>query len=223
MTISYNNGVPAGPNNPSVDQTQMLLNTKALNAIWTVDHSGFNSAGTDPGGYHEIIHQVQQGTWLPAPRTGAPAKTAGFNELVALKYTPDTNGGTVDTQLFNITGNGGVSQLTGNISASEGFVWSGGLLFQWGGGLFLSGSNHQTGTILFRDAGGGPFNRPGCIPFPSQCFIVNATLTGPNTIVTNGTITITSISNTQFSWNFSREFTSSSSTYTGFYWFAVGQ
>jgi hypothetical protein len=52
--FSYNIGVPAGPNNPSVDQPSMLTNTISINNIWNVDHVGFNSTGpaATSGGQH---------------------------------------------------------------------------------------------------------------------------------------------------------------------------
>ncbi len=215
MTISYNNNVPAGPNNPSVDQPQMLLNTQAINAIMAIDHAGFNTAGTDPSGYHEIIHQIEQGTWDPITRTGAPSATTGFNEVFTLLDTPNAAGAVQDTQLFTVTSNGFISQLTGRLDANEGYVWSGGLLFQWGA-EFLTTGQHQNGTILFQDA----INRPGCPPFPSNCFIVLLTLTGPQAIVTTDTnIFVKAISNTDFTWKFN---STNATQYTGFYWFAIG-
>lgn len=52
MTFSYNNGVPATANDPSVDQPDMLLNTQAINGISDVDHIGFNAAN---GGMHRQV------------------------------------------------------------------------------------------------------------------------------------------------------------------------
>jgi hypothetical protein len=55
MTMfSYNQGVPDAPNNPSVDQPDMLQNTISIFGIWDVDHVGFNSTGAamTSGGQH---------------------------------------------------------------------------------------------------------------------------------------------------------------------------
>lgn len=220
MTISYNNDVPAGPNNPSVDQPQMLLNTQAINSIIAVDHAGFNTASTDPSGYHEIIHQIEQGTWDAITRTGAPSATTGFNEVFALLDTPDSAGAVQDTQLFNVTSNGFISQLTGSLAGNDGYVWAGGLLFQWGftttvsTGSFASGV--ATGTVVFK-------NRVAdAIPFPNNCYIVipsvfysGAQPNGAGSVNINDS----TISNTSFQWRFN----SNSGSYTGFYWIAIGQ
>lgn len=216
--FNYIDTVPAAPNDPSVDQPNMLINTQSIEGIIAVDHQGFNTS-TNEGGYHTVIHQDPLGgTWNPVTRMGTPVAIPGVNQLLSLNWLPVAMGATTDTQLFAVTGNGGKSQLTGDNSASEGYVWSGGMLFQWGGEL-LGTLNHQTGSILFKD----DTNRPNCIAFPTNCFIVTSTLTSTSSITSDGTISITTISPTGFSWNFTRDTTSSSNPYTGFYWFAVGQ
>jgi hypothetical protein len=54
--FSYNTGVPAAPNNPSVDQPEMLINCESINSILAVDHVTFNTSGTgtpgSSGGQH---------------------------------------------------------------------------------------------------------------------------------------------------------------------------
>ncbi len=218
MTISYNNNVPAGPNNPSVDQPQMLLNTQAIKAIMEVDHAGFNTAGTDPSGYHEIIHQIEQGTWDAVTRTGAPSATTGFNEVFTLLDTPDAAGAVQDTQLFTVTSNGFISQLTGRLDADEGYVWSGGILFQWGFVSDPTGAPQRTNTVLFKEA----TKRPGCPPFPKKCFIVipGLTILSPTPAASVSTnISVNDVSNTKFTYVIN---TSTSGTFTGFYWIAIG-
>ena len=50
--FNYNPGVPAGPNNPSVDQPDMLTNTISIQDILAIDHVTFRA---DNGGTHKQI------------------------------------------------------------------------------------------------------------------------------------------------------------------------
>lgn len=52
MSFTYNNGVPAANNNPSVDQPDMLTNAQSINSIIAVDHISFNVTN---GGTHKQI------------------------------------------------------------------------------------------------------------------------------------------------------------------------
>jgi hypothetical protein len=48
----FNNTIPAAPNNPSVDQPDMLTNNISTDAILAVDHISFNTAN---GGTHKQV------------------------------------------------------------------------------------------------------------------------------------------------------------------------
>lgn len=74
MTFSYNNGVPATNNDPSVDQPDMLLNAQAISGIADVDHIGFNSAN---GGMH------RQSTYPAVTTQGAQSGLAGVGYTIA--------------------------------------------------------------------------------------------------------------------------------------------
>ena len=50
---TYNNGVPAANNDPSVDQSDMLVNTQSIEGIIGEDHISFS---TDNGGYHKQVN-----------------------------------------------------------------------------------------------------------------------------------------------------------------------
>jgi hypothetical protein len=203
-------GIPATNDNPSEDQPDMLINNDSIPGLIAVDHIGFNTAN---GGYHTVIHQMQ------APGNDDPSPIALTNQTYSLTITPNTTGGTADTQLFSESATGIVSQLTGQLAGStshtDGWVWSGGMLFQWG---FMNGlipSGEDDGTITFKD------RVPGAIPFPNNCFTVQATLlvgTGLPSGSGNVAIRTSSINKNSFFW-----FTSTnSSNYLGFTWFAVG-
>lgn len=58
MTISYNLNLPFASDYPGDDQPGMLQNTNSISAWVAVNHVGFNTAGTPPGGaggQHTVI------------------------------------------------------------------------------------------------------------------------------------------------------------------------
>src|SRR5262249_27010110 len=146
-------------------------NAASIQGIITVDHENF---GIATNGYHTVIHQRTGAGTQNVTRSGVgavyanlPASIAGVNQLFAGRYTPDTTGATADTQLFSLTGAGGPSQLTGNFGSQEGWVWAGGMLFQWGRKIGLSGAWPTTDqTLIFKD------RVAGAIPFANNCFVI---------------------------------------------------
>lgn len=52
MTFTFNTGIPAANNNPSVDQPDMLTNNQSTDGILAVDHISFNTAN---GGTHKQV------------------------------------------------------------------------------------------------------------------------------------------------------------------------
>lgn len=119
--VPYNTNIPFASNTPSQDQPRMQENTNSLKALIEFDHVGF---GNTEGGYHTVIHQSLQ--------PGPPANIVGVNQIFSM--VPPSNipsGG--DTQLFSLSGNGGLSQLTGaSVALVDGFQWIGNALLQWG-------------------------------------------------------------------------------------------
>ena len=132
--ISYNLGIPSGPNNPSNDQPNLLINNDNVATALAVDHVPFNVANT---GYHTVIHQVPNGGLIPVD----PPIVAGFGQLYAKNVTVGVN---TDTQLFFKTGLGGVSQITGNFATANGWQQLGGVLLQWGSITGTPIANGQT-------------------------------------------------------------------------------
>jgi len=225
--FTYVTGIPAASHNPSTDQPDMQTNTNSINSIIQEDHYGFNVGGMNFSGYHKVIHQPPQGTWNPVARTGAPANIPTIGEAFALNYTPDFSGATVDTQLFAQTGNGGVSQLTGSSSTTDGWQWIGGVLIQWGqvpppaptSGTFAGGT--ALGTVTYKNR--GPLNTG--IPFPKECFAIVATPIYPSISIPQSfqpaAIAISSpFSNTTFNWSYNA--TSAGTFFSGFTWIAIG-
>jgi hypothetical protein len=74
MSFSFNDGIPAAPNNPSVDQPIMLQNNVSTQGIMTVDHIGFNAAN---GGQHQWT-QFPIAASFPTPPTPTAMNSVAF-------------------------------------------------------------------------------------------------------------------------------------------------
>ncbi len=208
--LDYNRDIPDGPNNPSDDQPLMKINNNSIDTLIAVDHAGFKN---NDGGYHTVIHQVRQSV--------DPAAVAGYNEIYTKYYTPDYTGSLADTQLFNRTGLGGVSQLTGNASGAqptlgqtEGWQWVGNFLIQTGW-VLLPAAN-ATGTVTFKDRFGLPM-----IPFPTNCFSVTTSITSLGVVVAGSPLLTISFqpTNLSFDWAYQKN---GAVNISGFFWTAIG-
>ena len=129
---TYTPGYP--PDGSSLGQTKSTMRNNLDGTFQTlaVDHIDNNgSPGSKPAGYHTIIHQVSQ---------TSVNTVANYNQVFSgIPGTLVVNGTTTsaipsngDTELYSLSKNGVLSQLTGNNAGFNGFVWVGGLLFQWG-------------------------------------------------------------------------------------------
>lgn len=191
-----------------------LGNTKAkirnnldgtFNAL-AVDHITQN--GATPG-YHTLIHQVTQ-TAVTAISgvnqvfSGVPGVLTWTNMAGTFTTAAIPTGG--DTQLFSLTGNGGLSQLTGNYAASEGISWVGGILVQWG---FVNNTAASIGSVTFN-------SRTNCAAFPTNCFIVIPGAVGTSANLVRAPC-VNTITKNGFNWAFG-----STANITGFNWFAIG-
>lgn len=217
---NYDPNIPAANNAPRNDQPVMQSNAASIQGIITVDHENF---GSTTNGYHTIIHQRTGAGTQNVTRSGpgavfanVPASISGVDQLFAGLYTPDTTGGTADTQLFTLTGIGGLSQITGSFATTEGWAWVSGILLQWGTVSQAFGSGSTTGSVIFKD------RVPGAIAFPNNCFLVLTTplVSFASLPSSQASINIrqSTLSNTQFSY----QFFSNSSNYIGFFWVAIG-
>lgn len=200
----YNPNIPQPTDLLSDSQKNILDNFSTANTVMGIDHYPFDNS-TSNKGYHKDIHIVK--------RVGNATNVAGTDILFSKDYTPNATVTSTDTQLFNITANGGVSQMTGNHQANDGWVWCAGLLIQWGRITGKAGAWPTISTQLtFKD------RVAGAIPFPTNCYMVNVSFIGPTSSST-GDICINSVSSTSFFWQFTG---SSSASYDGFYWIAIG-
>lgn len=195
--ISYNLGIPASGNDPSFDQPLMKINNDNIATYLSVDHVPFD---VNNSGYHTVIHEVPNGV----AGTTDPATIAGINQVYAKNVTITNSAGTVtDTQLFTITGLGGISQLTGYHAAANGFQFLGGLILQYG---FVAAPGVGIGTVLF--------NQAPNFDFPTACYGVwfTSTPAGGNLLALAN-----NPSNIQFNWA-----TNDGYGAPAFYWIAIG-
>jgi hypothetical protein len=222
----YNSNVPNPPDNPSADVGDMQTNSGSIANIIAVDHIGFN---LNNGGWHTILHQPNNANGGPAiggqtawnPVVGSAGRNAvqaanipGVQQTFTLNWTPQFGGGpgTTDTQLFTMTGNGGVSQLSGNNAITNGgWQWIGGTLLIWG--------NVSTDffaapvSITFTTVSGTT------IAFPNSIFQVYTSMNGTSS--TANLVEITALSATGFSWKFTGG-SGTHTSFTGFSWLAIG-
>jgi hypothetical protein len=177
--------VPNAPNNPSNDQSPMLVNNISTAGWAAVDHLGYN---TNNGGYHNVAHWNNQGS--------DPGLTGGFGQLYTKTITANS---IANNQLFyqattqiGSTGFGPITQLTGPVQPSIGVTAGyttlpGGLIMQW---FLLTPSSSGSGTnFLFASIGG--------ITFPNNIFggLSSAYSTGATA---GGTISISNASTSGF-------------------------
>jgi len=203
------------PDGSSLGQTKSTIRNNLDGTFLTlaVDHINNNGEpGTQPAGYHTIIHQVPQVT---------VSTVTGYNQVFSgVPGTLIVNGVTTpeipsnsDTQLYSLTGAGKLAQLTGFNAAQNGYAWIGGLLFQWGRGT-LTGSTGEIGNILFSTAN---------VKFPNNVFSMQATLIckSGGTASSDNTLSIVngSISNTSFQYQYNGF---GGSSYPAFFWLAIG-
>ena len=221
--MSYQPGIPTGIVPLDTDYLNLQTNFQQLDTQFGIDHIPFsNTGGNPPNGYHESVHLNPQSTTVTNPPNnydpitnypqGVPTVTPGFGQLFSSEVNDGIN---TDQALFFLTGGNRLIPLTRNVSpflANNGYTFlAGGLILQWGKVTGLSGSWPTTQQpVNFATAN---------INFPTNCFAVFTTFIGPTSSST-GDITINSVTNTLFRWQFSG---SSSASFDGFYWVALGK
>jgi hypothetical protein len=200
MTIpTYNLGYP--PDGASLGETKAEIRNNLDGTFLTlgVDHINNNGQpGSNPAGYHNNIHMVTQGA--------APANMAGVLQLFTL-VPPSGIPDATNPQLFTLT-NSILSQLTGKKTTaannSNGYVWVGGVLIQWG----IASTPHESATPLLFATNN--------VAFPNFCFMVQVTGIRSNSGGDGIFVLQGSVSNTGFT------FRNGSGSIDNSYWMAIG-
>ena len=229
--LTYTGNLPVPPNDPSQDVNAMQVNCNSVLNILssptnpTLDNIGFNDAN---GGFHNQVSMPAQAA--PGLQGMDGVVFCGTNTGNNWPYWENALG---DFQLCGSASanNPSVNGATNPISPySNGWTFlPGGFILQWG--IILIGTGLAGSTIPIY----GPLvstsvlfvatehtNTTNNINFPNQCFNVQATLIPapgplPAPPTTAGTISITSLSTTGFT------FRGIGGNYNGFYWTALGR
>lgn len=220
VPYNYDPNIPAANNAPRNDQPVMQSNAASIQGLITVDHENF---GSTTNGYHTIIHQRTGVGTQNLTRTGptgtftnVPASIPSVNQLIAGNYTPDASVTDTDTQLFSVTGIGGLAQLTGSFGQTDGWAWISGMLLQWGRVIQNFPSGSTTNSVVFKDRIGR------AISFPNNCFVVTTTPLVSFASLPSSQASINIRLSTLDREHFDYQFFTNSSQYIGFFWAAIG-
>ena len=199
--FAYNLNIPDGPNNPSVDQPKMKVNTNSIASLIDVDHFGFNQ---NNGGLHKQVNLVNEAS-----------PTLQGNSVIYSNLYQGISVPWIKNSLYDLPL---VSAAT-NLNANGGTSIFGGVIINWGfvdpvlpATQFV---NANQGNVVF------------AIPYTGFVFGVQTTvaygvnppISGPPSVV----IEAASISLTGFSWTFLVVPGSlTNNPFTRFYWWAIG-
>jgi len=190
---TYRTGFPQDGSSLGSTKAQIRANLDGTFETLSVDHINNNGApGTNPAGYHNVIHIVPQGS--------NPSPVAGFGQLFSKIINDVTN----DTALFWETGGGLVSQLTTNLApvvSTNGYSYlPGGLIFQWG--RFNPNSSTNVSFPL---------------TFPNNVFNIQLTGSADNNSTFRNGVSTGTLTTSGFSWE-----GTISSHWNPIYWLAIG-
>lgn len=218
--ITYNRDIPDQPNNPSVDQPDMKINTNSVDDIINVDHYSFND---NLGGLHKQVRMpalaarpaglvVGEGTFYTKTVQVAPGP---INATQAF-YAPDAGAGLEYQITRTIDGVSGFFGVFVNDYNGVGVAYSGGWTFLPGGllyqyGVYNAATLSSSGTIFFP------------VQFINTPFVVQPVLiakVGGTTSLHTVSVISGSLGATSFQWNLD---SSTAGSYTGIYWTAIGK
>jgi len=211
---TYNPLVPTGTIPLNLDYKNLQKNFNQIDITYGVDHVPLTNP--DPiNGYHKTIHSVPFSTAGVAPANAtnqpvvAPTSVVGVSEI----FTAIINDGiNTASSLYHQTDTGILQQLTRNFLPTSGvkngytFV-PGGFIIQWG----EVASTASVPTPLTFSTNN--------IEFPNICFTVYTqpyySAAAPSN---SATVAISNIDRLGFDW----KFITSSGSYNGFLWMAIG-
>lgn len=211
----YTTGVPNPPNNPSADVGNMQTNTNSISGLIAVDHVGFNGS-LGVGGKHQQVQIQSQGS-IPPNLSGQQstlyAKQSGGSQIF---FTPGTSG--LEYQLtrsvnsgFSSFGQfGNFGTITAGYTMNTGWTFlPGGMLFQYGSVTRGGGISPSTIVVGFP------------VTFSTEDIVVSITpicKNGGTSEVHTASLQNNTLSDSGFTCNFD----SSTSSYLGFTWTAIG-
>ncbi len=192
---TYTPGYP--PDGSSLGETKATIRNNLDGTFETlgIDHINNNGQpGSNPAGYHNVIHMVPQGS--------NPGAVVGYGQL----FSKNINSYTTDEALFWETGGGLIQQLTVNLTPSattNGYSFiPGGIILQWGS---VAQTSSSTVTVNFP------------ITFPNNCFNVQLTrFRASSSPGTNSMWVITTPTTSSF------DIKNDDGHSWGYYWFAIG-
>lgn len=196
MTLwTFNSGIPAAANDPSVDQPDMLNNNASTLGIIGTDHVTFNTQGPigpphGSGGQH--LQVSFNGNNVPTVPTVVPTLFVN-NQDGAGNALP---GGVQELFFYSGTASQGQNQ---NVSTANGsVVLLGGIILKWGSGTATASGNINAFPVAF----------------PHNCFAVVATSVDP-------ALSSAIVANTYTASSF-KAFRTSGSGNVGFTYIAIG-
>jgi|WetSurMetagenome_2_1015567.scaffolds.fasta_scaffold20470_2 hypothetical protein len=219
---AYTPGYPPDGFSLGNTKTQIRNNLDGTYNTLDVDHQ--NTSEPNPG-YHAIIHGQNQTT---------ASTVAGINQvLMGIPGTLIVNGVTTpaipsngDTQLYALTGMGGLSQLTGNSAATNGFQWIGGILIQWG---YVFGTHSGSSQLFNAGDEANLLFATANYNFPTACLGVWTQLMYRTTPAGDATAQVqigldsnNAINKLQFHWKISYSQGFATNYWNRFFWVAIG-
>lgn len=153
---TYVSGFPEDNQSLGASKVQIRNNLDGTFETLGIDHINNNGQpGSNPAGYHNVIHVVPQGS-QPTP---VPAYDTLFTQTPPSAIPNDGN-----SQLFYFNNAGGLVQMTGAHLATPGFAWCNGILIQWG----------QTAPSVLLNTPVNLNNPPNNFPFPNNIWTIQA-------------------------------------------------
>ncbi len=205
---TYQPGIPTGTVPFNQDFANVQGNFQVADTSFGKDHYAFSDS-TSNNGYHKVVHMIANSVTSGGNPNNFPITPPALVPLSGELFTTESNVGLApDEILWYQSGGGKLAQMTVNlnpVSSANGYTFiPGGLIVQWG-----TVSSTSNGTVTFSSAN---------IAFPNNCFIVTTQPFYTGAAPNSGAEIAIKQSTLSFDWNF---FTSSGS-YNGFKWFAIG-
>jgi len=217
--FTYTTGLPNVNNNPSVDAPNMTVNTNSISSLIGIDHVGFNTNGS---GVHKQVTFFQN---ISSPSLGDGISVLATNNPISATWPTWKNGNAITYQMIGANANsdastasfsgfGAFGTVTANYQQSAGWTYlPGGMMLQYGS---------VTSTL------GTPQISPSTInvTFPVTYSTSNIVVTITPICKSGGTsqVHVASVQQGTVATNgFTCNFDSSTTSYIGFTWTAIGK